>query len=56
MAEIMRMRKIQMLITSVRVKIQLNFHWTVFEKGQEYSTIKKSKWRKLRACATFKCL
>ena len=34
MAEIKRMRKILMLImliTSVRVKTQLNVHWTVFE-------------------------
>ena len=34
MAEIKHMRKILMLImliTSVRVKTQLNVHWTVFE-------------------------
>ena len=39
----MRMRKILMLITSVRVKIQLNFknvHWTVFE-GEYYGTNEK---------------
>ena len=32
MAEIMRMRKILMLITYVRVKIK-NDHWTVFESS-----------------------
>ena len=39
----MRMRKILMLITSVRVKIQLNYnnvHWTVFE-GQ-YDRVNKN--------------
>ena len=40
----MRMRKIIMLITSVRVEIQLNLknvHWIVFE-GQQYGTNKNS--------------
>ena len=41
MAEIKRMRKILMLITSVRVEIQLNLyknvHWTVFE--EEYCSM-----------------
>ena len=41
MAEIERMRKILMLITSVRVKIQqkLNVHWTVL-KGNTMGPIK----------------
>ena len=45
MGEIMRMRKILMHITSVRVEIQLNLyknvHWIVFE-GQYYGTNKNS--------------
>ena len=32
-----------------------NVHWTVFEE-EENGTNKNSKWRKLCACARFKCL
>ena len=51
MAEIKRMRKILMLITSVKVKIQLPLKGTFigqFLKGSNMGPIKKFKYRKVK--------
>ena len=50
----MRMRKILMLITSVRVKTQLNVHWTVLEGTNK--KFNRGKLRNYFAIAIFRLL